>query len=269
MDIAYQLYGLRDIIDEDPQGTFEKLAAAGYETVEFVGSPGHDYQTAASLPALFPLLEKSGLHMVSSHVTLDDLELADTLFPALKEHGCEYTLVPFVAPELRQTRADISALATKLNAAAATAKENGLRFGYHHHAFEFEPFDGTTVFDLLEAELDTENVFLELDVYWITRGGREIAAEIAARGGRVPLLHVKDMADGDRSWVGNFDQGDGAEEKASFVPVGTGFFDWPAILAAAREVGTEWLVIEQDFSTAPFEDAATSLHNLRELLAAE
>jgi len=265
MNIAYQLYGLRDIVDADPEGTLGQLAAAGYETIEFVGSPAHDFQTVRALPATLPALEAHGLRMVSSHVTLDDLAFADELFPQLREHGAEYALVAYVAPELRATREQVSQLTSTLNEAGAKAREHGLRFGYHHHAFEFEPFDGTTVFDLMEAELDPQLVFWELDVYWLARGARDQAADIAAQAGRVPLLHVKDMASD--AWVGNYEQGDGADERASFVPVGTGFFDWPAILGAAREAGTEWCVVEQDFSTRPFEDAATSLRNLREQLA--
>jgi sugar phosphate isomerase/epimerase len=265
MNTAYQLYGLRDIIDEDPRGTLAKLAEAGYEAIEFVGSPAHDYQTLDTLPALAPAIEENGLRMVSSHVTIDDLDHAETLFPSLREQGCDYTLVAFVAPELRQTKDQVLGLADKLNAAAATARDAGLRFGYHHHAFEFEPFQGTTVFDLFDSRLDPDLVFFELDVYWLARGGRDVAAEIAARPGRVPLLHLKDMGKDSRHWLGVFDQGQGQDEQDSFVPVGTGFFDWEAIFAAAREAGTEWYVIEQDFSESPFEDAATSLRNLRSL----
>lgn len=265
MNIAYQLYGLRDIIDEDPNGTLGKLAEAGYEAVEFVGSPAHDYQTVTALPALAPALEENGLRIVSSHVTIDDLDHADSLFPEIRERGSDYALVAFVAPELRETKEQVLALADKLNAAAASAREAGLRFGYHHHAFEFEPFEGTTVFELLDGRLDPELVFFELDVYWLARGGRDVAAEIAARPGRVPLLHLKDMGTDSRHWLGVFDQGDGEDEQRSFVPVGTGFFDWDAILAAARKTDTEWYVIEQDFSPTPFEDAEKSLTNLRSL----
>jgi sugar phosphate isomerase/epimerase len=54
--------------------------------------------------------------------------------------------------------------------------------------------------------------------------------------------------------------GDGWED----VPAGDGELDWPAILAAADDAGTEWIVVELDNPSAdPVADVARSLTALR------
>ena len=53
------------------------------------------------------------------------------------------------------------------------------------------------------------------------------------------------------------------------VPVGDGVLDWPGIVAAAREGGTEWLVVEFDTPTEDtLGDIGRSLDALRRVLAA-
>jgi sugar phosphate isomerase/epimerase len=53
------------------------------------------------------------------------------------------------------------------------------------------------------------------------------------------------------------------------APVGEGNLEWPQILAACSEGGTEWLIVEQDeFRRDPFDCLASSLMFLRERLPA-
>lgn len=47
-----------------------------------------------------------------------------------------------------------------------------MRLGYHNHAFEFAPLDGTTVWEVLLAELSPA-IEIELDVQWAAVGGRD------------------------------------------------------------------------------------------------
>ena len=54
---------------------------------------------------------------------------------------------------------------------------------------------------------------------------------IAGAGGRVRLLHMKDMS---------------AEPGHGDVTPGDGTLPWPAIVAAGTEAGVEWYVVEQD-----------------------
>jgi len=67
--------------------------------------------------------------------------------------------------------------------------------------------------------------------------------------GRVPLLHLKDMR-------GHF--------RRSFTELGRGRIDIPALVAAAEQSGTAWLIVEQDrFTRPPLESVRLSLEYLR------
>jgi sugar phosphate isomerase/epimerase len=48
--------------------------------------------------------------------------------------------------------------------------------------------------------------------------------------------------------------------------IGEGNLDWPEILEACVEAGTEWYIVEQDTCQRdPFESLAISYRNLREM----
>jgi sugar phosphate isomerase/epimerase len=73
-------------------------------------------------------------------------------------------------------------------------------------------------------------------------------------GRRCPLVHAKDVRPAGPVW--------------NDVPLGDGILDWPAILAAATEVGTEWLVMEMDHPSADaIGDVARSLDAIRRVQA--
>ena len=54
------------------------------------------------------------------------------------------------------------------------------------------------------------------------------------------------------------------EREQRFAEIGEGNLNWPAILAAAQEVGVEWYFVEQDrcYGRDPFESLAISYRNL-------
>jgi len=91
---------------------------------------------------------------------------------------------------------------------------------------------------------------MEIDTYWVQFGGGDPVDYINRLKGRVPVLHLKDMAPG---------------EERRFAEIGEGILDWPAILAASEAAGTEWLCVEQDncYDRDPLDSAKISLTNLR------
>lgn len=240
-NLALQLYTLRDQLQADLEGTVRRLAEIGYDTAEIV---------AATRADVVPVLREHGIRPVSAHVSLDLLATPEATVAELAEIGCEYAVLASLPAGHRQSVAAVREAAATLGAAAPVAAAQGLRIGYHNHAFEFDPLEGTTIFEVLVQETDPA-VFFELDVYWLARAGVDPAARIRALAGRVPLLHVKDVAD---------------DEAHSFAPVGTGVLDWAGILGAAREAGTEWYIVEQDQSDDPLVDVATALRNLRSMV---
>jgi len=47
----------------------------------------------------------------------------------------------------------------------------GLEFAYHNHAFEFQAVDGKLPYDIVLTETDASRVKMEMDLFWILKGG--------------------------------------------------------------------------------------------------
>ncbi len=223
--IALQLYTVRGPAAQDLAGTLAQVAAAGYRSVELAGLP----ETTPG--QLARLLDESGLRVIASHEGIERLrDDLTAVADRLAEVDCPRVIVPWM-PELdRRTPDDVRRFAAELGGYAEQLADRGMRLGYHNHAFEFAPLDGTTVWDVLSTALPPE-VDIELDVYWAAVGGRDPVTEIGASTGRVRLLHMKDMAPG---------------AEPHDAPAGRGTLPFPEIVEAARSARVDWYVVEQD-----------------------
>jgi sugar phosphate isomerase/epimerase len=242
--IALQLWTVRRPAADDLARTLRAVAAAGYRHVEIAGLP--------PMPPgqLVRLLDDAGLTVAAAHTGVDRLR-RDIIEVAgeLAELGCPRAIVPWM-PEADRTSVDaVRRFARELGALAARLADRGIRLGYHNHAFEFEPLDGTTAWDVLLAELPPQ-VEIELDVHWAAVGGRDPVAEIGATADRVRLLHMKDLTPG---------------PPPRDAPAGEGTLPFPAIVDAARAAGVEWYIVEQDEPADPLEDVARALRYLQGL----
>jgi sugar phosphate isomerase/epimerase len=242
--IAVQLYTVRSLAAVDLAGTLRSVAAAGYRAVELAGLP----KTGPG--ELARLLAESGLRVVASHEGIEHIrEDAAAVADRLAEVACPRVIVPWIPEEDRRSADDVRRFAAELGGFARTFDQRGIRLGYHNHSFEFPELDGTTVWDVLLAELPPE-VELELDVYWLSVGGRDPVAEIRATADRVRLLHMKDRAGG---------------AEPHDVPPGEGTLPFRAIVEAGRSAGVEWYIVEQDEPKDPLEDVARGLRYLESL----
>ena len=249
--IALQLYTVRDETARDFAGTLRRAGAMGYDGVEFAGYGG--------LPAheVRALLEETGLRAASTHVGLDLLEgNLEAEIDYCLAIGCPCIVLPWL-PSERRGPAALRALAPLLDEVGRRCHDHGLAFGYHNHDFEFARDGGdggdsdTMLLDRLLDATDPALVALELDVYWAAYAGVDPVALLRRYAGRVPLLHIKDMAS---------DRG--------FTEVGDGTLDLSAVLRAAGD-GVRWLIVENDAPRiASLESARRSLENLRALVAA-
>jgi len=236
--IALQLYTVRQLAAQDLPGTLGAVAAAGYGAVELAGLP--------DVPAgeLAALLDTAGLRVMASHEGIerlrDDLGAVVGRMAAVE---CPRVIVPWMPEDDRRDVDAVQRFAAELGSFAEALAPHGIRLGYHNHDFEFAPLEGTTVWDVLLAELPS-SVELELDVYWAAVGGRDPVAEIRANPGRIRLLHMKDRAAGD---------------EPHDAPVGDGVLPIPDLVEAARSSGVEWFVVEQDEPANPLVDIGRSL----------
>ena len=242
--IALQLYTVRGLMAEDLPGTLQAVSAAGYRAVELAGLP------EIATTALAGLLNASGLRAVASHEGIERLrDDLTAVAERLAELGCPRVIVPWMPEEDRRTADDVRRFASELGGFATELATHGIRLGYHNHDFEFAPLDGTTVWDVLLAELPPE-VEIELDVYWAAFGGRDPVAEIRANADRVRLLHMKDRAAG---------------PEPRDAPAGEGTLPFDGIVEAGRAAGVEWYVVEQDVPRDPLVDIASAYRFLAAL----
>jgi len=234
--VGVQLYTVRTLFPDKAPETLKAIAAIGYREVE---------ATFANLDRVVPAIEAAKLKPVSVHLDSamvtkgnpDDLARA---MDDLKKKGFAFAVYPYLPPAERGGLDAIRSLAAKLNAAAAKAHAAGLRFCYHNHAFEFQPTDNTTPFQVLLDNTDAKYVGIEMDAFWVSVGGHDPAEMLAKLKGRVPLMHVKDKADGTAN------QHNESVPRTAFKEAGNGTLDWPKIFRAAHSAGVEHYFVEQD-----------------------
>ena len=246
--IALQLYTLRVAAAADFLGTLRRVAEIGYPAVEFAGfGPVSPADLRVELDVL-------GLTPAAAHVPLAQWQARpEGVVADLQTIGCGWAVVPYVPEEERGGLVWARKLAADLNRWGALCRENGLRFAYHHHAFEFENLpdgSGVNLFEVILTQCDPDNVAIELDVYWARRGEGDPAELLARLGKRAPLVHMKDL---------------GPAPDRDTLPVGDGVLRWDRIVPAAEAAGVEWYIVEQDHSPDPFADVATSLAALRKM----
>ena len=241
--IGVQLYTVRDALKADFDGTLRKVAAIGYQEVEFAGYMG---RTPAQVKAS---LKTAKLSAPSAHLDLDSLEKdwAPTV-EAARTIGVEYLVVAWIDAARRASIEDYKRIAGTFNRLGKQAKSAGLRFGYHNHAFEMASMDGQVPYDVLLDNTDPELVCFEMDLYWTVDGGKNPLAYFAKYPGRFPLVHVKDRT-----------------AQGQMVDVGAGVIDWAAIFAHRKQAGIKHEFVEHDEPADPFASIAASYAYLRAL----
>jgi len=254
--LAVQLYTLRDFCKTpaDIAQTLKKVRALGYQAVQLSALGPID---PAELRAL---LDQDGLTACATHTAFE--KMRDTPDAVLAEHkilGCSYTAVGAMPQDYRALgAAGYTKFAKDASAVAKRLKEGGLTFGYHNHSFEMERYGGRTGLEILYAESDPAVFTAELDTYWIAHGGGDPAQWIHNLKGRLPLVHLKDMAmrNNEGQW----------HPEQLMAEVGEGNLNWPEILKACHESGVKWYIVEQDTCQRdPFESLAISFRNLAKM----
>lgn len=249
--IAAQLYTLREFTrtPADIARTLARVRKIGYEAVQVSGTGPIDPHEMAKI------LQNEGLTCCATHTSLDRVrDQTQQVIDEQKLWGCAYTAIGGFFPKdpTRQTWLDFI---QQYNEIARRFAGSGVALGYHNHSHELERFEGKTAMRMLVDDLSSD-IWIEIDTYWIAHGGGDPAAWIDRCKGRIPCVHLKDMAIG-RS------NGDRTQLMAE---VGEGNLNWPAILQSCRDAGVQWYIVEQDTCQRdPFESLEISLKNLRQM----
>lgn len=256
MKIGAQLYTLREFTGtrEGFVSAMDRLAEMGYEGVQLsaVGCMGGD-SPLVSVEEAAGILRERGLICAATHRSWEDLR--DRTAAEIEFHrvlGCGYAAIGVPPAGVRE--GGLGGFREWLGEARGVSDQllaGGVTFGYHNHALEFERMEGGRPFDVLVEEAPW--LAMELDTYWVQAAGADVVGTIERLEGRLPVVHVKDMAA--FGW------------EVDFAPVGEGNLDWGRILPAFAAAGTEWVLVEQDSCRRDaFECLASSLGFLRGVL---
>ena len=126
---------------------------------------------------------------------------------------------------------DCKRSAETLNKMGEKAKAKGLKFCWHNHNKEFIDMEEGQPFDYLMAHTEKDLVSVEMDIYWVARGEADPLEVLKKHAGRIPILHVKDMAPG---------------SEMDFECPGRGIIDFPSIFAEAHRQGIKHYFVERD-----------------------
>ena len=132
-------------------------------------------------------------------------------------------------------------------------EKEGITLAYHHHNWEYIKLsNGKTRMDELLSK--TSKIKFVHDTYWTARCGIDPAKQIVRFGDRLLGIHLRDL--------------DFSKKLIDVVPhdtwVGGGVIDFRSVLYAAKKVGCEYFVIEQN-SKDPYSDIEKSYNYLLSL----
>jgi len=250
-----------------PEGSREglkQIAEWGYTELEGGGNFG-----GMDNDELVSLLNSLGLKRVGGSANMASLVGDESRLRANlqrnREFGQSYVACywPWEAEARGQKIDDWKVVADNLNRGGAICKSEGLQLVYHNHDFEFLPVDGQIPFDVLMPLLDPSAVAIQLDTYWIVKGGKCPVEYLKKYPGRYPVLHLKDMPAGIE--CGGAPTVFGELTVDDFAPIGSGIVDFPEIFRTNEISGAKHFIVEADRPGDVSNFLETSAKYLREL----
>jgi sugar phosphate isomerase/epimerase len=244
-DIGLQLLTVSKEIQKDWKAALKTVAEIGYTNLEMGGALG------GSVPDFLAFCRDLGLVPFAGGADIGTLrksldgEIEEALSLGKKWVMCYW---PWEGPVENKTLDDWKRVAADLNPIGEKVRKAGLGFAYHNHALEFEPTEGRLPYDLLLENTDPALVDMEIDLYWIEKGGCRAVPFFEKHPGRFPLWHVKDM--------------DATADK-SFACVGEGVLDFASVFAKADVAGLEHVFVEHDKPEDGLACARVSYETLR------
>jgi sugar phosphate isomerase/epimerase len=243
LQFGIQLYTVRELLSQDLEGTLERVAAIGYREVELAGlydRPADDFRRA---------LDRCGLIAPSGHVGIPAItDQMDRTIEEAHTLGHQYLILPWVPEEFR-TRDGFARIADTLNRAGERLRSEQLMLGYHNHEYEFAGLPGGGIgYDIILERTEPGLVVMELDLFWIRKGGGDALHYFRDHPGRFRLVHLKDsLADG------------------TMTDVGLGVIGWRDVLLAASHAGVKHFYVEHDQPVDPLATVRRSYGYLQSL----
>lgn len=258
MMLGAQLFTVREFCKDNAgvAETFKKVAQIGYRSVQISG-----FGPAAEPKETAKALKDNGLIAGITHMHWN--RFLNELDAVIAEHqmwGCQHAAIGSMPTPEYKTLDGIKRFADELAPIAAKLAAAGIDFSYHNHEVEFAKLsNGKLYLETLYETCPADQLKAEIDTFWVQTGGGDPVAWIRKYPGRQPVVHFKDM-----SMV--FDPQTTVREQR-MAPIGEGNLNWIRIIQACREVGVQFVMIEQDkcYGREPFECLASSYKFLRSM----
>ena len=235
-DIGLQFYSFRAEFNKDIEGTLKMISALGIKNIE----GGETY--GMEMPAFLDLLDRYNLSVVSIGAGYDELKnTPETAIERARQYGAKYIMCPWIPHQPDNFDLEHIQLATEVfNNAGKQIRTAGLQLVYHPHGYEFSPYGQGNLFDYMIA--NARYFDFEMDVYWFAHGGVDPMDYLNKYPGKFKLMHLKDMRKGVK---GNYS---GTEDVETNVVLGSGQINIAGLVQKARELGIEYLFIEDESS---------------------
>jgi Sugar phosphate isomerases/epimerases len=235
--VGLQLYSLRAHFKQDVPSALSKIHNWGITEIEGGGSysmPREEYKQ---------LLEQNHLKMVSIGIDFNKLSDPSAAIEEAKFYGASYIVCFWIPHDADNfTIDDINKAVDAFNKAGKIMYEQGLKFCYHPHGYEFRPYQNGTLFDYLVKHTDPRYVNYEMDVFWIKNPGQDPVALLKKYPTRFPLVHLKDRRPGTEN-----NQNGKADEESNVV-LGKGDVGIKDIMLVAKKIGVKHYFIEDESS---------------------
>ncbi len=224
--LGMQLYSARHF--PPAEQNLAIIASAGFGNVEPFGPFYDDVERTGRL------LAEHGLSAQSGHfgVAMAE-EQPDRVVAICRTLGIGIVVVPYLLPEQRPTdSAGWAAFGRRLDHIRRRVGADGLRLAWHNHDFEFHPLpDGSLPIEHVLGD----DILWEADLAWAVKAGTEPTRWIDRYRGRIPLVHVKDIAPPG----GNADEDGWADVDAGVLP-------WADLWRRCIAAGAEAMIAEHD-----------------------
>lgn len=242
-EIACQLIIFGPRSRNDLPGVLKDVSEAGYAGIEG-GGPGFK-----SDKEMRKLLGGNGLKLAGVHMGFGNFENLDETIAYMKALDCNLLMCSGVG-DTESGLAAYEFAAEAFNDVGRRCREDGIKFCYHNHSWEFKKYDGVIALEKLYELTDSAYVHLCVDVYWVQHGGESPVDFLKKYLDRVATVHFKDMKDG------------------TFAEVGQGIVDFPGIMEVISDKrDLEWIIVEQDNTQrTPKESVVMSRQYIKEKL---
>jgi len=188
--VGIQLYSLRDDAKKDLERTLASIAAAGYKYIELLSSFNNFGMPS---PQLRQVLDRNGLRATSTHTGGDALDNLNRLLEEAHTLGQQYIVVASLPIQGERKLDDYRRWSDRLNEAGQRALRDGIHIGFHNHAADHTPIDGTRPYDVLVERTEPEYVRLQLDTGNAAMAGIDPIELLHRHSRRFWLFHIKDV----------------------------------------------------------------------------